>query len=92
MWRWSLFLDPNDPKRFAKVIVDDLSSTLRRSAPHYFCTWALLRAPCVKRGNDLGQGGSCRFSRLKQRCGGRRVTAIIGALAHVKLPHLAASR
>ncbi len=76
-----LFLDPDDTEWFTKVIVNDLPPTLRRSAPDDLCARPLFCAPSVERRDDLGEGSTGRFSRLKQWRRGRHLASIVGALA-----------
>ena len=87
-----LFLDPDDTERLTKVIVDDLSPTLWGSVPDDFCARPLFRAPRVEGRNDLGEGGTGRFARLKQWRSGRHLAAIVGAFADGKFLHLATLR
>ena len=87
-----LFLDPDDTERLTKVIVDDLSPTLWRSVPDDFRARPLFRAPRVEGRNDLGEGGTGRFARLKQWRSGRHLASIVGAFADGKFLHLATLR
>ena len=84
-----LFLDPDDTEGLTKIIVNDLSSTLWRSAPDDLCARPLFRAPSVEGRNDLGEGSSGRFARLKQWRSGRHLASIVCALADGKFLHLA---
>jgi len=87
-----LFLDPDDTERLTKVIVDDLFPTLWGSVPDDFCARPLFRAPRVEGRNDLGEGGTGRFARLKQWRSGRHLASIVGAFADGKFLHLATLR
>ena len=91
----ALLLYPGDTQWFTEVIVDHLFTTLWRSAADDLSLAPLGRSASVQCGNDIGERrarGAIGGAGFKQRCSGRYIRFVVGALALAELCDSATAR
>ena len=90
-----LLLDPGHTQWLTEIIVNHLFATLGCFAADDFSFTSLSRSASVQCGNDIGERrarGAIGGAGFKQRCSGRYIRFVVGALALAELCDSATAR